>query len=863
MADDNMLSGSLQETIITALIYSNDSNARIISRLVNISWFEDPYREIVDRVVNHWRDYKEPPNTAHIEDVFDFALNDANHRRHNIYNRVFDRLVRLKDTLNTKYVYNRLFEFARRQNLKRAIFEAGTILSQSNSIEDYERVESILKDASHYDTNPYDLGFVLSDQSRALRFLDRNEEDRMPMAITELDQEGITPGRGELFLIIAPRGRGKCLSGNSLVQLPDGTRITIDKAVKDKIPTILASVAGKLIPANVIGWWSNGIKPIYHLTTSRGHQIEATADHKFMTNNGWKPLKDLSAKDYVAISYNLPNLGNNEIPYHKVRLLGYLIADGALAHTTSIGYTKEDPVIMQDFKNCVKLNGDATIYAADNAVWVIGITGPAKDKRCKTSRAKNNTLQWLRQLGLYGKKSNQKFVPEFIFGLTDKQIAEFLRTLLSSDGSLFIDKRGDYGFTYTASSKRLVQEVRSLLIRLGIPTNYRNRNATLNGNKIPGYAQISISKKADLQRFLEVVGWYRSDMTVIEKIRNIMSTQTKTWQKSDQKPYCEHYIFEQIQTIEPAGECETYDLTVDIHHNFTANEFLVHNSMFLHHIGRHAVGPLGRDKWNVLHITLENSEDNTAERYLHSQFNIASKDGLILTDFDREGNSPDGKVIGFRRYKSPSNYFGNNQDLQREFITRRMKEEPTTKLRIKEFPTGDLTYDGLEAYLDHLEGITGFIPDAILLDYPDLMAYDRRHDPRFGLGRLYQQLRGLAVKRNLAMIVATQSNREGENAKTVEGRHAAEDISKIATADYVVSYNQTRQEYELGLARLFVVKARNRRQWFSVLITQNYAASQFCLFSAPMNTINNYSDMLENPKVEEGSEENRYARASR
>jgi hypothetical protein len=112
-------------------------------------------------------------------------------------------------------------------------------------------------------------------------------------------------------------------------------------------------------------------------------------------------------------------------------------------------------------------------------------------------------------------------------------------------------------------------------------------------------------------------------------------------------------------------------------------------------------------------------------------------------------------------------------------------------------------------------------------------------------------------------VVVTQSNREGEKTKTVESHHAAEDISKIATADIVISYNQTRQEYELGLARLYVVKARNQRQWFSVLITQNYAASQFCLECAPMNTINNYSDLLENPTVEQDEEENIYARATR
>jgi hypothetical protein len=124
---------------------------------------------------------------------------------------VLDRLTRLNENLNTKYVYNRLFEFARRQNLKRAIFEAGTILSQSNTLEDYEKVEAIMADAARYDANPYDLGFALSDP-RALKFLDRNDEDRVPIAISALEKEGISPGRGEMFLIMAPRGRGKSCS---------------------------------------------------------------------------------------------------------------------------------------------------------------------------------------------------------------------------------------------------------------------------------------------------------------------------------------------------------------------------------------------------------------------------------------------------------------------------------------------------------------------------------------------------------------------------------------------------------------------------------------------------------------------------
>lgn len=51
--------------------------------------------------------------------------------------------------------------------------------------------------------------------------------------------------------------------------------------------------------ANII---STGDKPVYCLSTRKGKQIKSTKDHKFLTNNGWKPLEELSVGDVVAIS---------------------------------------------------------------------------------------------------------------------------------------------------------------------------------------------------------------------------------------------------------------------------------------------------------------------------------------------------------------------------------------------------------------------------------------------------------------------------------------------------------------------------------------------------------------------------------
>ena len=485
---ENILASSLQESIIATLCYITDNNTRLISTLIELDWFEDPYRDIASRCIEYWQRYNKAPEGTHVDDHFDYVLNDPNHKQHQLYNRILRGMLTISGTLNTEYIRSRLFEFARRQNLKRAIFEAGTILSQSQSPEDYDKVEAILSGVSNFSANQQDLGFPHSNNERSLLFLDKDPSiSRLPLQIPELDKEGINPGIGELFMFMAPRGRGK--------------------------------------------------------------------------------------------------------------------------------------------------------------------------------------------------------------------------------------------------------------------------------------------------------------------------------------------------------------------------------SMGLHHIGKIAMNTPG---WDALHITLENSEDATAQRYMQSNFNLAKRrDNDSITEFDRDDM---GRVVGFVRSDNPAQsmapYDGETHDsanqrvkdyLYREIAKFEGKytDSRLSRLWIKEFPSGDLTYDKLEAFLDQLEIVHRFVPRIILLDYPDLMAYDDRHDPRHGISRLIIKLRGLAKKRNLAMVIVSQTNRAGENAKQVDTEHTAEDISKIATCDYALFYSQTKAEHELSIARLFVGKARNERQWFSVVISQNYASAQFCVDSVRMGKSKEYHKMVD------------------
>ncbi len=170
---------------------------------------------------------------------------------------------------------------------------------------------------------------------------------------------------------------------------------------------------------------------------------------------------------------------------------------------------------------------------------------------------------------------------------------------------------------------------------------------------------------------------------------------------------------------------------------------------------------------------------------------------------------------------------------------------------IKQFPTGQMTVPMLQAYLDNLEATQGFLPDLILVDYPDLMSISK-DNYRLGLDDVYKALRGLAVTRNVALAVVSQSHRQAAKAKQVGAENVAEAYSKIATADTVITYTQTKGEQKLGLARLHVAAGRNDADKITVVISQQYGTGAFVIDSNLM--VGNYWAMLPSGEDDGGQE---------
>lgn len=260
-------------------------------------------------------------------------------------------------------------------------------------------------------------------------------------------------------------------------------------------------------------------------------------------------------------------------------------------------------------------------------------------------------------------------------------------------------------------------------------------------------------------------------------------------------------------------------------------------SWWLVHLAKQAL--MQRKK--VLHVSLEMPEEQVLQRYYQSFFSVSKYQmDVPLTGIERDSM---GRVEGFVKDTYRPEFAFDSPYLIEELETRITElGSKASKLIVKKFPTRRLTPNLLQAYLDNLEVVEKFSPDLMLIDYLGIMWTDPKNH-RISLGRNFEELRGIADERNCALEAVHQTSKLGAMAQNVEAIHGSEDWSITNTADQIYTYSQTKAEKSLGLARLFVSKARNEQDKFGVLLTQNYAIGQFALDSALLTS--HYFDRLQ------------------
>ena len=122
------------------------------------------------------------------------------------------------------------------------------------------------------------------------------------------------------------------------------------------------------------------------------------------------------------------------------------------------------------------------------------------------------------------------------------------------------------------------------------------------------------------------------------------------------------------------------------------------------------------------------------------------------------------------------------------------------KLFIKEYPTGQCTVHDIESELKELREKEHFNVDVIIVDYISIMCNYRNPNSEntyMKLKQLSEDLRGIAVKNNIAVITACQIGRGALNTSDIELTDCSESMGLTHTCDNIIGIIQT-EEMRIG-----------------------------------------------------------------
>jgi replicative DNA helicase len=230
----------------------------------------------------------------------------------------------------------------------------------------------------------------------------------------------------------------------------------------------------KLVPRTLTHAFPSGTKPVFKLTLASGRRIKATANHPFLTYDGWVPLRELAVGSRVgSIRHVPPPLEADPRDADEIVLLAHLLGDGSFVRRQPIRYASIDEANLAAVAEAAARRfGIAAIRDEYPAARVTTLRLPAP---CHLTHGRRNPIAaWLDEDALVGLRSHEKFVPDWVFGLPKAQVCLFLRHLWATDGSVGYDARNRLGRVYYAStSRRLVDDVSRLLLRFNVFTRIK------------------------------------------------------------------------------------------------------------------------------------------------------------------------------------------------------------------------------------------------------------------------------------------------------------------------------------------------------------------------------------------------------
>jgi replicative DNA helicase len=308
----------------------------------------------------------------------------------------------------------------------------------------------------------------VSDFSRSLKLMAK-ELDVPVVAISQLNR-GPEQRTDKKPMISDLRESGCLTASTRILRADNGAEMTFGELMRTGERPLVWSLdeRKRMVARPMTNVFYSGHKEVFKLRLASGREVEATANHPFMTFDGWTPLGELKVGDRLAVPRRVPEpVNTHRMDESEIILLAHMIGDGSCVKRQPIRYASIDEQNLAAVTKAAEHFGVTAIRDEYAAARVTTLRLPAPYRL--THGKRNPIAAWLDRLGLFGKRSYEKFVPQQIFALPNDQIALFLHHLWATDGSVSWDAKQSQARVYYAStSRRLVDDVAMLLLRLGV-----------------------------------------------------------------------------------------------------------------------------------------------------------------------------------------------------------------------------------------------------------------------------------------------------------------------------------------------------------------------------------------------------------
>ena len=140
-----------------------------------------------------------------------------------------------------------------------------------------------------------------------------------------------------------------------------------------------------------------------------------------------------------------------------------------------------------------------------------------------------------------------------------------------------------------------------------------------------------------------------------------------------------------------------------------------------------------------------------------------------------------------------------------------LKKKTSGRLIVQQYPPGSASVAHFRFLIDELRIKKNFVPDVIVIDYLNLCASSRiknRDNSYTYVKSIAEEVRGLGIEYDCAVLSASQSNRSAQNASDYDLNEVSESHGLSMTADWMIGLISTEELEKMNQLRIKLLKNR-------------------------------------------------------